>query len=132
MTETEVIRIMREHLEGQFPKTCASCGRRFATLREYLLVTEHRGSAMPYDADEGDWQPLEPLGTATYANCPCGNTLVLSSDGMPLFKLWLLLHWAMVETRRRRLSPQELLNYLREKICAQVFSEPDQGDEGTT
>ncbi len=36
MTEAEVIRQMREHLESLFPKVCPNCKRRFATLREYL------------------------------------------------------------------------------------------------
>jgi len=121
---------MREHLEGQFPKFCSCCVRSFTSLREYLLVTEHRGSAMPYDADVEDWQPADPLGTATYANCPCGNTLVLSSEGIPLFVYWRLLHWALTETRRRRQSPQELLNHLRGEICARVLAGPDRGDMG--
>ena len=46
MTEAEVIRTMREHLEGQFPKVCPACHRRFAALREYLLTTEHVGPAI--------------------------------------------------------------------------------------
>ena len=73
MTEAEVVRIMREHLEGLFPKVCATCYRRFATLREYLLTTTHLGPAIPYDVELGDWKPLRPLGTMTYANCPCGS-----------------------------------------------------------
>jgi hypothetical protein len=122
MIEAEVVRIMRDHLEGLFPKVCPNCRRRFATLRDYLLITKHRGTATPYDADLGDWQPMEPLGTMTYANCPCGNTLVLSSDGMPLLQLWALLGWARIETQRRGMTPRELLNYLRDEICKQVLS----------
>src|ERR1700728_1462193 len=99
MTEAEVIKAMREHLEGLFPKVCPNCKRRFATLREYLLNTEHLGSAIPYDAEEGDWKPLHPLGTVTYANCRCGTTIALSSDGMPLLKLWRLLNWARITTK---------------------------------
>jgi len=81
---------------------------------------------MPYDADLGDWQPLKPLGTMTFANCPCKNTLVLSSEGMPLVQLWSLLRWARAETQRRGMTPQQLLNYLRDEICKQVLAEPDQ------
>jgi len=130
MTEAEVLRIMRRHLEGQFPKICPACERHFANLHEYLLITEHLGPAMPYDADMGNWMPLEPVGTATYANCPCGTTLVLSSHGMPLLILWRLLNWARIETQRRKMTPQELLNYLRDEICKQVLSEPGHGDSG--
>ena len=119
---------MREHLEGLFPKVCPKCKRRFATLREYLLITEHVGPAMPYDADVGDWTPLRPLGTVTFANCPCGSTLALSSEGMPLVRLWSLLAWVRVETQRRRQTPQQLLNYLRDEICKQVLAAPSQED----
>ena len=116
MTEAEVLRLMREHLEGQFPKNCAKCKRRFATLREYLLITKHLGSAIPYDANLGQWEPLQPLGTFTYSQCPCGNTLSLSSKGMPLPRLWSLLFWARIEKTKRHMTPQELLNYLRDEI----------------
>ena len=61
------------------------------------------------------------------ANCPCGTTLALSSQGMPLSQLWSLLAWARIETYRRGLSPQELLNYLRDEICKQVLATPGQG-----
>jgi len=125
MTEADVIRIMREHLEGQFPKVCANCNRSFASLREYLLITTHAGPALSHDAELDDWNPLQPLGTVTCANCPCGNTLALTSAGMPLATLWSLLNWARVETQRRKMTPRELLNYLRDEICKQVLAEPE-------
>ena len=128
MTEAEVLRIMREHLERQFPKGCPNCRRSFGTLREYLLTTRHVGSAVSLDAEMDDWNPLQPLGTLTYANCPCGSTLVLSSQGIPIFRLWQLLNWARTETRRRGISPRELLDYLREEICKQVLAPPGPGD----
>jgi hypothetical protein len=121
MTEAEVIRQMREHLEGLFPKSCSNCGRTFANFREYLQQTTTQGLAQPYDADVGDWRPLNPIGTATFANCPCGTTLALSSRGMPLPQLWRLLNWARIETQRRGMTPTELLNHLREEISKQVL-----------
>jgi hypothetical protein len=68
------------------------------------------------------------VGTATYANCRCGNTLALTSDGMPLLQLWSLLNWARRETQRRGMTPQELLNYLRDEITKQVLATPDSAD----
>jgi hypothetical protein len=127
MTEDQVIQQMRAHLEGQFPKVCKRCHRRFATLREYLLNTQHLGPAMPYDAEAGDWNPLKPLGTMTLALCPCGTTLALTSDGMPLLQLWSLLNWARSETQKRHITPRALLNYLRDAITKQVLAEPEPG-----
>ena len=124
MTEAEVITIMRKHLEGLFPKDCPGCHRRFATLQEYLLLTKHAGRPIPYDAEMGDWNPLRPVGTITCANCPCGNTLTLSSEGMPLSQLWSLLNWARVELAKRHMTPQELLIHLRDEICKQVLLPP--------
>ena len=123
MTEAEVISIMRQHLEAQFPQRCSNCNRPFATLRDYILNTEQVGSAVPYDVELGDWQPIEPLGTVTFANCPCGSTLALSSDGMPLLQLWSLLRWAKNETEKRGMTPRQLLNYLRDEITRQVLAD---------
>lgn len=127
MTEAEVSRVMREHLEGLFPRDCPNCHRQFATLRDYLLITKHVGPALSYDADLNDWNPPKPLGTITCTNCPCGNTLALSSEGIPLLRLWSLLNWARAETQERQMTPQELLNYLRGEICKQVLNAPGQG-----
>ena len=125
MTEAAVIQMMREHLEGQFPKVCPNCQRRYANLRAYLTHTVPLGPAMPYDAELGDWNPVDPLGTVAYANCACGTTLALTSKGMPLTRLWRLLNWARTETHRRNISPQELLNYLRDEITRQVLAEAE-------
>ena len=121
MTEDQVIAIMRRHLEGQFPQCCTNCNRPFATLKEYLLGTEQVGSAMPYDEENDDWEPVEPMGTYTFANCTCGSTLALSSNGIPLLNLWSLYHWARVECKKRGVTQRELLNDLRDKICKQVL-----------
>lgn len=124
MTEAEVIRIMRGHLERQFPKTCPNCQRRFDSLRDFILETTRNGSAIPYDAELGDWAPSNPVGTATFVNCQCGSTLALTSEGMPLLKLWSLLAWARKETRRRGITARELLNHLRDQVCLDVVGPP--------
>lgn len=127
LTEAEVIRLIREHLERQFPKVCAVCSRSYGSFREFLLLTRPVGSTMSHDAELNDWNPVQPLGTATYANCPCGNTLCLSSHGMPLRQLWRLMNWARAETRRRGQTLEELLNHLREEIRKEVVDGPNPG-----
>ena len=52
----------------------------------------------------------------------------LSSEGMPLLRLWSLLRWAKTETQARGMTPRELLNYLRDVICDQVLVETDPAD----
>jgi hypothetical protein len=118
---------MREHLEGLFPKVCGNCHRRYATLREYLLKTDRVGPAIPYDVELGNWKPLTPIGTVTLSNCACGSSMALSSSGMPLPQLWSLLDWARIETRKRKLTARELLNYLRDELREQVLTVPDAG-----
>ena len=122
MKEADVIRTMRMYLEWLFPKTCPTSHRRYATLKEFLQITKHAGSAIPYDVEMDDWNPLHPLGTIACSICPCGNTLCLSSEGMPLTQLWPLLNWARIETRKRGLTPRDLLNHLRDEICVQVLA----------
>ena len=123
MTEAEVVKTVREHLEGQFPKVCPSCGFRFVRLKDYLQNTQHLGSAMSFDAEVGNWAPLNPLGTLSYANCSCGTTLALSSSGIPLLRLWSLLNWVRIETKKRNQTHLELLTYLRDEIDKQVLAE---------
>ncbi len=122
MTEAEVIHGMRYHLEGLFPRSCPNCRRQFESLREYLQVTTHQGPPVSYDAELGRWKPLIQLGTMTLANCTCGSTLALTSQGIPLLQLWRMLNWAKIETKRRGIGQQELLGYLREEICRQVLA----------
>jgi hypothetical protein len=129
MTDAEVIQILRKHVERQFPKECPSCHRQFASLREYIIATKPVGDVISYDAESGDWKPVEPLGTTAMANCPCGSTLTITSDGIPLLQLWRLLSWSRVETKRRGLSQKQLLEYVRGEIRRQVLAEPG-GDDG--
>ncbi len=121
-TESEVVEIILRYLEGLFPRHCSKCQRRFTTLREYLLTTEQLGSAVSYDLEIGDWAPANPLGTLTFANCPCGNTLALSSENMRLSVLLDLYGWARVETQKRNQTPHQLLNYLREQVWKRALS----------
>jgi len=36
MTEAELVQILRRYVDTLFPKTCASCGRRYETVRDYI------------------------------------------------------------------------------------------------
>ena len=128
MTDAEVIRIMREHLEGLFPMNCPNCDRCFATLREYILTTQRLGPMMSYDAELGNWNTLQPIGVAALSNCPCGNTLALNTEGIPLPRRLLLLDWIRSEMQRRGLSSQELLEYLRDETRKQILAEPSPKD----
>ena len=123
MIEAEVVHLMREHLESQFPKVCPTCQRHFASLYEYILVTRRVEPSISYDAEVGDWNPKEPIGTATYSTCTCGTTLALSSHGMPLLRLWALYNWARLEKKRREITMEQLLSYLRDEIRQQVIED---------
>jgi hypothetical protein len=128
MTEAEVIKTLREHFEGLFPKVCPNCNRIYATLREYILITKRLGPPMSIDAELGDWSTLQPIGSVALVNCPCGSTLSLGTEGMPLPRRLLLLQWLGIETQRRGLTSQELLEYLRDAVRKQVLAEPGQED----
>jgi hypothetical protein len=128
MTEAEVVKTLRGHFEGLFPKVCPNCNRCFTTLREYILITKRLGQSMSYDAELGYWHTLHPIGSVAQANCPCGSTLALGTEGMPLPRRLLLLNWVRIETQRQGLSPRELLDYLRDEIRKQVLAESGQGD----
>ncbi len=116
MTEAEVIVVMREHLEGKFPKKCSLCDRTYTNLKDYLLHTSHVGPPKSYDLELGIHQPTQPIGTASLANCSCGNTLAIDSTGMELPTMWRLMAWLMAETVRRGQKPAVVLEALRAAI----------------
>ena len=119
---------MRAHIETKFPKSCSKCGRTFASLKEYLQTTTHVGSPVSYDADLKSWRPFKPVGTLSFANCKCGTTLAISSDGMGLVVMWRLLRWARKESTARNISVGELLDGVREKIDRQVLGQNDEDE----
>jgi hypothetical protein len=126
MNNDEIIQIMREHFEGLFPKVCNNCGRYFETLREYILDTKRLGGTISFDAEAADWETTQPIGGVALANCPCGTTLALTTEGMSLSKIHLVLKWIRVESERRGLSPMELLGYLRDEVRKQVLADSDE------
>jgi hypothetical protein len=89
---------------------------------EILRNTTHTGKPVSYDADMGDWKPLRPVGTLSYANGPCGTTLAISTKGMKLVTMWRLMGWARKEIRNRNTDVEELLTQLRQKIDKKVLS----------
>jgi hypothetical protein len=116
MTEAEVIVVMREFLEGEFPKKCSGCDRTYVNLKDYLLHTVHVGRPRSYDVEVGIRRPTRPIGTMSLANCSCGNTLVIDSTGMELKTLWRLMAWLMDEMVRRGQGPSQVLETLRASI----------------
>ena len=123
MVESEVIAVMRQHLEGKFPKKCSVCDRTYANLKDYLLHTTHAGPPESYDAEMGVWQPAQPMGTMSLANCSCGNTLAIDSSGMSLLTLWRLMRWLYGETTRRRQKASAVLEDLRRSIDQATLAE---------
>ena len=123
MTETEVIEIVREHFKSLFPRDCPNCRRHFKTLRDYILATTRIGKTRSYDADTGDWHTKEPIGTVAAANCPCGNTLTLTTDGMKMENRLKLLNWVRIETQQRGIGASELLDKIRDTVRQQILAE---------
>jgi len=119
--------MMREHYEGLFPKTCAKCGRHYPVLRDYILNTRPAGPAISYDVELRDWQPASPLGTIAAGNCPCGTTLALSTTDLPVPKMHAMLQWVKTETERRGVTPEKLIEWVRDEIRQQVLAESEPG-----
>jgi len=122
MTRAHAIRSIVAHLETQFPKHCACCGAVYPNLSQYVHRTTHRGAPMSYDADAQDFRPENPIGVASFANCPCGSTLVLTTEGMDREAHWELLSWLEAETVRTGHAPSSVLAELRDLIDAVVLT----------
>lgn len=123
MNENEIIPILCEYFKSLFPKTCPCCNRCFETLREYILNTKRIGPPISFDAEFGDWETRQPIGTLVMANCSCGSTLALGTAEMALPLRLRLLRLVKIETKYRGISPSELIDYLRDEVRKQVLSE---------
>jgi hypothetical protein len=122
MTEDDVVAITRAYIEGLFPKRCATCGRQFTSLKDYLQNTTHLETPVLYDSLEKG-VPADPLGPMSMANCRCGNTITVSSFDMPADQLTMLLNWVRRETVRRKISARDLLQHIRDRIDEQVLAD---------
>jgi hypothetical protein len=128
--ENEIVSLMRVYLESLFPRGCANCKQQFVSLFDYLSNTKRLGSVISYDLEiNNNWRPVKPLGTIIWANCRCGNTIILNLKNMPIPQLWLLLAWVRKESQKRGMDSQILLDYLWDEISGQVLTEPDKGEQ---
>ena len=127
MNEAEVIQMLLQHAESFFPKVCPNCQRRYTSIREYLLATERIGPILSYDAEVGNWNPTQPLGSMALVNCACGSTLAITADGMPLPTLTGFLNWVRIETQQRGVSQKELLGGLRDAIEQAILDGTGEG-----
>jgi hypothetical protein len=116
VTEAEVIRMIHRHIEGLFPRTCPKCKRLFPTYRDYLLGTRHIGTPVSYDIEFDDLRPAQAGGNLSLANCSCGNTIALSSAGMPLRQIWQVLAWVKSEAEKRQVPVEKILTHLRTEV----------------
>jgi len=116
LTEADAIRLTLAHVESLFPKTCNKCNKVFENYREYLLNTERAGVPLSYDIELDNWTPINSSGNVALANCRCGNTLAISSHGMPLMQIWQILNWVRIETKKRGVKTQDIMCYLRDEV----------------
>lgn len=116
LSDKEAVHVIWSHVAGHFPKVCASCGQRYASLKEYLEATSHVGPPISYDEEMGYKVPKEGYGTVSLANCPCGTTISISSRGIGLGNMWRLLRWARAKSKERRISVTRVLEEVRQEI----------------
>ena len=122
MNENDVIDILIKSISKQFPKNCTCCKKQYKSLKQYIKETDRIGKPVSYDAERDNWLPIKPLGTVAMANCSCGTTLAVSSKGIGIFAMWRLLRWAKKETKKREISPSDLLDEIRTKLGKRVFA----------
>jgi hypothetical protein len=122
MTEAEIVRALRGFYEGLFPRQCSGCGRVYPTLRDYIVGTQRIWPSVHYDLELGDAAGAQPIGGMAMANCTCGSTIVLSSNGMSPEQTRVILGWIKSEMTQRSMKPEELLDHLRDEVRKQVLS----------
>jgi hypothetical protein len=123
MDEDRVLEIVKEYLEGQFPKNCQCCGMVFNSLAEYINNTSMLGDPVSYDMEADEWKPVTPLGTYTFTNCKCGSTIALSSMNLDRLTVLRLMMWVRIEAWKRGITVNELLKHLRSELRRRVLNE---------
>jgi hypothetical protein len=123
MSEAEIVRMSREFYEGLFPKVCPNCGRRYDTLRDYIVASQRLWPTLNYDMELGNDKSPRPIGGLAMANCLCGSTLALSTKSMPVSQTHLIMEWIRTEMGRRGAKQAELLDHLRDEVRKQVLAE---------
>ena len=123
MSEADLIWVIRKHVEGLFPKTCSVCHRVFPNYRDYLRNTKRCGVPISYDLELNDLKPKRSSGNIALADCSCGNTLTISSEGMPLMQIWQILYWVKMESLRRGVKTEEIICYIRDTVENQALND---------
>jgi len=124
LTDAEALAAVRRHFESLCPRTCPTCGRAYATLREYVRLTTPIGPPRSWDADLGDWHARAPVGSHALDNCVCGSTMALGTDGMGPERQRVLLAWLQDAWVRRGVEATRLLEWMRGEIRRQVTEGP--------
>lgn len=122
MTLRAAAAITRAHLESFFPRRCSRCQRGFSSLADYLRNTTHVDAPVSFDADLVEL-PASPVGTISMANCACGTTLALGSEGMPHETLVQLMTWARDEIAARGVPLRTVLLELRDEVDRETLAD---------
>jgi len=122
MTEDDIVATVGKHMAAQFPRKCPNCGRTYATVQDYLRITTPVGQVISDDVTEGNWRPTKPLGALAFSNCPCGDTLAMSTNGLPLATTWAIMDWLRRTIAERGVEPQAVVEELRTRIRAELLA----------
>ena len=122
LNDAEAITLASRGFGRCFPKICGYCGRRFDSLRAYVMETRQRGVVVSVDSEGAVWES-EPLDALAYATCQCGNTLAIGTEFMEATDRLALLAWVHHECETRGVRPTVVWNNLRVKL-QEVLSEP--------
>lgn len=125
MNKEEILDFLYEYYCSRFPKTCSACGHRYETLTEYIQRTRPTGRAVSYDAETGNWGLKRPIGSVLMVNCPCGTTLSLTTDDMPMDRRKRVLKWVHEVTESTGAATSDVLGTLRAEIRDRALSEQD-------
>ncbi len=126
MQRNEIILLVIKFISNQFPRTCRCCGKTYYTIADYTQNTIQVGKPISYDADDGDWNPVNPIGLVSIANCICGTSLAISSHGMSLSSLAQIMEWARIETQKRNETASDILENIRIEIAKIIIQNENQ------
>ena len=109
-----------EYCDRQFPMSCSNCSREFSSFGDFVSATSPIGEPVAYETVEELVTAGHPIGTLSYVNCGCGDTLTVQCDDMKSNEYFALIGALASDVVRTGSTASAVLEVLRREIRSRV------------
>ena len=129
---TQFIDHIIEYCDQQFPMSCSACGREFSSFGNFVRATFPVAEPIAYETVDEFLEVRHPIGSLSYVNCGCGNTLAVHCGDTTSDDYLALLRTLASDVERTGLTVSGVFEVLRQEIRSRFTSRsvntPDPGN----